>query len=157
MTRSVTFTLNGRGVSMAVPVNRLLIEVLRDDLGLTGAKLVCDLGACGACTVLVDDRSINSCMTLAVEVDGASVTTIEGLSAGGRLHPVQEAFVRHGAMQCGYCTPGMIIAATALLDEHPQPPTEAQIREGLAGNLCRCTGYVKIVEAVRAAAEETAS
>jgi carbon-monoxide dehydrogenase small subunit len=157
MTRSVTFTLNGRGVSMAVPVNRLLIEVLRDDLGLTGAKLVCDLGACGACTVLVDGRSINSCMTLAVEVDGASVTTIEGLSAGGRLHPVQEAFVRHGAMQCGYCTPGMIIAATALLDEHPQPPTEAQIREGLAGNLCRCTGYVKIVEAVRAAAEETAS
>lgn len=156
MTRRVTFILNRRAVTVDVRVNRLLIELLRDDLGLTGAKLVCDLGVCGACTVLLDGRSVNSCMTLAVEVDGGSVMTIEGLSAGGRLDPVQEAFVRHGGIQCGYCTPGMIMAAKALLDEHPRP-TEAQIRDGLAGNLCRCTGYVKIVEAVQAAASGGAS
>jgi carbon-monoxide dehydrogenase small subunit len=151
VTRRLTFSLNGRTVTVDVPANRLLIELLRDDLGLTGAKLVCDLGVCGACTVLLDGRSLNSCMTLAVEVDGGAVVTIEGLAADGRLDPVQAAFVRHGGIQCGYCTPGMIMAAKALLDEHPRP-TEAQIRHGLAGNLCRCTGYVKIVEAVLAAA-----
>lgn len=154
MTRRLTFSLNGRTVTVDVPANRLLIELLRDDLGLTGAKLVCDLGVCGACTVLLDGRSLNSCMTLAVEVDGGAVVTIEGLAADGRLDPVQAAFVRHGGIQCGYCTPGMIMAAKALLDEHPRP-TEAQIRHGLAGNLCRCTGYVKIVEAVLAAAGGT--
>jgi carbon-monoxide dehydrogenase small subunit len=149
--RRIDLTVNGRPLSLEAPPNRLLIDVLRSELGLTGTKLVCELGVCGACTVLLDGRCVNSCLILAVEADGATVTTVEGLLRDGRLSPLQEAFVEHGGMQCGYCTPGMVMAAKALLDEHPHP-TAGEIREHLAGNLCRCTGYVKIVEAVQAAA-----
>jgi carbon-monoxide dehydrogenase small subunit len=142
--------VNGQPVELAVAPYRTLLDVLRDDLGLTGAKKGCDRGDCGACTVLLDGKPVTSCMMLAVQAEGRAITTIEGLSAGGRLHPVQQAFVDYGAVQCGFCTPGMILAAVALLEEHPHP-TEAQVRAAIAGNLCRCTGYAKIVEAILAA------
>jgi len=135
-----------------VAAQRLLIEVLRDDLGLTGTKHSCGAGNCGACTVLVDGLPLLACLTLAVTVRGKHVTTIEGLAQGPNLHPLQQAFIDRGAIQCGYCTPGMILTAKALLDRNPSP-TEEEMRIALAGNLCRCTGYAKIVEAVLAAAE----
>jgi carbon-monoxide dehydrogenase small subunit len=149
--RRLDVTVNGRARSIAVAAHHTLLEALRDDLGLTGTKECCLVGECGACTVLVDDVSVDSCLVLAAEVDGASVTTIEGLAAGGRLHPLQQAFLDTGAVQCGFCIPGQLIAAQALLAHTPHP-SRAEVEEGLAGNLCRCAGYEQIVEAVFAAA-----
>ena len=148
--RQIRLTLNGRVVEEMVPTNQTLVEFLRYRLGLTGTKVGCDTGDCGACTVLIDGRAVNSCLVLAVEVDGADVTTVEGLGDGGQLHPLQQAFVDQGAVQCGFCTPGMMMAAKSLLDEKPNP-AEDEIRLALAGNLCRCTGYVSILDAVTAA------
>jgi carbon-monoxide dehydrogenase small subunit len=153
-------TVNGRPVRREVPGHRTLLELLREDLGLTGTNLSCDTGDCGACTVLVDGRPLTSCLVLALDVDGQEVTTIEGLAgrwhaqSGARppeLHPVQQGFLAEGGAQCGFCTAGMIMAAAGLLEANPTP-TEAEIRAGLEGNLCRCTGYVKIVRAVEVAA-----
>ena len=147
-----TFIVNGLSCEELIESNMTLLELLRDKMGLTGTKQGCAAsGNCGACTVLVDGRPILSCLTLASRVKGRQITTIEGLAESGNLHPLQEAFIERGAVQCGYCTPGMIISAKALLDETPNP-TEMEVKEGLAGNLCRCTGYVKIIEAVLAAA-----
>ena len=133
-----------------------LLDVLRQDLGLKGTKRGCDQGHCGACTVLLDGKAVNACLLLAVEAHGKKITTIEGLSTGDRLHPLQEAFVEEGAIQCGFCTPGMILSSKALLDEIREP-SEEEIREALSGNLCRCTGYVKIVKAVQRAAQAMGS
>lgn len=148
----IEFTLNGRRRRVDVEPNQLLLNLLRDEFGLTGAKYGCGIGVCGACTVLLDGEPVLSCLILAVEVDGKTVETIEGLGEGGRLDPLQEAFIETGAIQCGFCTPGFIMAAKALLEENPEP-TEREIREYLKGNLCRCTGYVNIVKAVKLAAE----
>ena len=152
----VNFTLkvNGDAYEVAVAPWRTLDEVLRDELHLTGTKVGCKTGDCGACTVLIDGKAVSSCLTLAVEAEGRDILTIEGLAPkGDELHPLQRAFVEHGAVQCGYCTPGMILAAKHLLDQNPAP-THEQIRRGLSGNLCRCTGYNKIVEAIHAVAEK---
>jgi len=150
----VSFEVNGRQVTVDSLPNRTLLEVLREDLGLTGAKDACSgEGECGACTVIMDGRSVNSCLVFIGQVEGRAVETIEGIAKDGELHPLQRAFVEAGAVQCGYCTPGAIMAAKALLQENSHPSDE-QIREGLSGNLCRCTGYVKMIEAVRCAAEE---
>ena len=149
----LTVTVNGETVEVAIEPSAMLLDVLRDELGLTGAKEACGQGDCGACTVLLDGKAVNSCMTPAMKAMNKEVLTIEGLGSLGKLHPIQEAFVEHGAVQCGFCTPGMILSAKALLDENPSP-TEEEVRVGLSGNLCRCTGYVKIVEAVLAAAEK---
>ncbi len=146
----ITLTVNGDRTSVHVEPNRTLLDVLRDDLGLTGTNRGCNQGDCGACTVHVDGKAMNACLVLALDADGSHVTTIEGLADGGRLHPLQQAFVDEGAVQCGYCTPGMIMTAAALLDAHPHP-TEEQIRDGIEGNLCRCTGYEAIVRAIHAA------
>src|SRR6266511_1917777 len=149
---SVRFTLNGEPLEVTVPAERLLIELLRDELGATGTKLGCGVGVCGACTVLVDDRPMSACLLLAVHLDGTEVRTVEGLAAeDGTPTPLQEAFARHGGFQCGICTSGQLMAATALLEERPRP-TEEEVRRWLMGNLCRCTGYYQIVEAVLAAA-----
>jgi aerobic-type carbon monoxide dehydrogenase small subunit (CoxS/CutS family) len=150
-TQRIELTVNGRARAIEVAPHHTLLEVLRDDLGLTGTKECCLVGECGACTVLVDDVSLDSCLMLAVEADGASVTTVEGLAAGDRLHPLQQAFLDTGAAQCGFCIPGQLIAAQALLAVNPHP-TRADVEEGLAGNLCRCAGYGQIIEAVMAAA-----
>ncbi len=147
----IELTVNGRTQSVAAPVHHTLCEVLRYRLGLTGTKQGCDKGDCGACTVLVDGQPVLSCLTLAVSAQGKAVTTIEGLQKPDGLDVVQDAFDRCGALQCGFCQPGMMMSARALLDEHPQP-TMGQIREALSGNLCRCTGYTKILEAVLLAA-----
>lgn len=147
MTQMIRMTVNGQPVELAVEPYHTLLDVLRDDLELTGAKKGCDRGDCGACTVLLDGKPVTSCMMLAVQADGRRITTIEGLRIDGRLHPLQQAFVDHGAVQCGFCTPGMVLAAAALLEENPQP-TEGQVRAAIAGNLCRCTGYAKIIDAV---------
>lgn len=136
---------------VTVKPSATLLDVLRQDLGLKGTKRGCDQGHCGACTVILNGKAVNACMVLAVRADGKSITTIEGLSAGDQLHPLQEAFVEEGAIQCGFCTPGMILSAKALLDE-TQEPSEQEIREALSGNLCRCTGYVNIIKAVQKAA-----
>jgi carbon-monoxide dehydrogenase small subunit len=151
MNQKIKLTVNGAPLELEVPAKKLLIDLLREDLGLTGTKAGCGEGECGACTVLLDGKAVCSCMLLAVEADGSRVTTIEGLAEGGRLHPLQEAFIREGAAQCGYCTPGMILAAKALLDENPHP-SQAEIKMALAGNFCRCTGYAAIIKAVEAAA-----
>lgn len=148
----VKFIANGRAYEIAIEPQMTLLEVIRDELDLTGTKCGCGVGECGACTVLVDGMPTLSCCTLAMSVREKNITTIEGLADGANLHPVQKAFVKYGAVQCGYCTPGFILMTKALLDENPDP-TEEEIKEALAGNLCRCTGYVKIVEAVLAASE----
>jgi 4-hydroxybenzoyl-CoA reductase subunit gamma len=153
MKRLVRLVVNGIVREEAVAGAQLLIDFLRDNLGLTGTKMGCDGGDCGACTVLVDGRPTLSCLTLAAGVDGTAVTTIEGLATDGRLHPIQEGFHLKLGSQCGFCTPGMILAAHALLAEHPEPD-EAQIKAGLANNLCRCTGYNSIVESVQYAVEK---
>jgi len=147
----VQLTINGEVVDLLVPPNRTLLEVLREDLGLTGAKQGCDTGECGACTVLLDGLPVNACLVLAVLADGKQITTIEGLAQGDRLDPLQVAFHELGAVQCGFCTPGTILSAKAFLMENPKPTLD-EVKEGLSGNLCRCTGYVKILEAVMAAA-----
>jgi carbon-monoxide dehydrogenase small subunit len=146
-TVELALTVNGDPVRLAVSPAATLLDVLRDKLELTGTKLGCGDGECGACTVMLSGKVVNSCLVLAVECAGAEVLTIEGLAPNGRLHPLQQAFVDHGAIQCGYCTPGMIMAAYALLEENPEP-SEADVKRGLEGNLCRCTGYRKIIDAV---------
>lgn len=151
MKRSVSFILNGEPVVVEIEPHLTLLQVLRDHLELTGTKEGCGAGECGACTVIVDGKTVNSCIFPAMEVEGRSVITIEGLAdVQGNLHPIQKAFVEHGAIQCGFCTPGMVLSAKALLDENPKP-TEEEIRHGIAGNLCRCTGYIQIIEAIKAA------
>jgi 4-hydroxybenzoyl-CoA reductase subunit gamma len=154
--RLLNLTLNGRRREDAVADNQLLADYLREVAGLTGVKTGCDGGECGACTVLIDGEAVLSCLTLAARCEGKSIETIEGLAVRGRLHRLQRAFHEKLGTQCGYCTPGMILAAEALLRRNPRP-NDAQIRAALAGNLCRCTGYVKIVESVRTAAAENAS
>jgi carbon-monoxide dehydrogenase small subunit len=152
----LTLTVNGEAVDALADDYKTLLEVLREDLGLTGTKHGCELGECGACAVLVDGQPLLSCLVLAVECEGRSVTTVEGLAADGQLHPLQECFADLGAAQCGYCTPGILMTAKALLDREPHPSRE-RIREALSGNLCRCTGYAQIIDAVEAAAHATAS
>ena len=151
--RIVSFILNGDPVEAVVKDHLTLLDFLRDQMGLTGTKKGCEQGECGACTVMIDGLPVNSCSTLTVECEGREVTTIEGLAKNGELHPLQRQFIDKWALQCGYCTPGMIMSAKALLDHNPHP-TELEIREAIEGNLCRCTGYAKIVEAIQAAAEE---
>ncbi len=154
MKHLITITVNGDPYSIAVDPWRTLNEVLREDLGLTGTKLGCGEGDCGACTVLVEGRSVSSCLTLAVAVDGKDITTIEGLALSGEeLHPIQEAFIEKGAIQCGFCTSGMELSALNLLTKNPSPD-EKEIRTAISGNLCRCTGYYSIVDAIGAAAEK---
>lgn len=150
----IHFNLNGKNVDYYGPAGRSLLDILREDFGLTGAKDSCGgEGECGACTVILNGEAVNACLVLASQVDGSRVLTIEGLAPSGQLHPIEEAFVKAGAIQCGFCTPGMVLASKALLDHNPQP-SDAEIRMALAGNLCRCTGYVKIVQAVKMAAGE---
>ena len=154
MKRVIELNINGDIHEVLVSPNQTLLEVLRDQLGLMGTKRGCDLGACGACTVLIDGEAYLSCITLAMDAVGKEITTIEGLSQEGDLHPLQRAFVTNGAVQCGFCTPGMILTAKAILDEEKRP-TEESIKKKMAGNLCRCTGYKKIVEAVLSVANQT--
>jgi aerobic carbon-monoxide dehydrogenase small subunit len=148
----VKVTVNGETYERDVEPRKLLIHFLRDDLDLTGSHIGCDTGNCGACSVIVDGVLLKSCMTLAVQVDGAKIETVEGLARDGELNGLQQAFSDHHALQCGYCTPGMLMSATALLRANPRP-SEDEIRKGIQGNICRCTGYVNIVEAIKAAAE----
>lgn len=152
MKHDIRLTVNGESYTVAVQPAESLLDVLRDKLGLTGTKKGCNRGSCGACTIIMDGKTVNACLVLAVEANDREVLTIEGLANGGRLHPIQEAFIQYGAVQCGYCTAGMIMSAKALLDENPEP-TEEEIRRAIAGNLCRCTGYVKIVDAIKKASE----
>ena len=151
MKRELRITVNGDEHHLFVDTRRTLLEVIRDEIGLTGTKNGCGAGECGACTVQLDGEPVNSCLVLAHEAEGRKVTTIEGLARGGVLHPVQEAFVEEGAIQCGYCTPGMVLTAVALLEKKPNA-SEADIVEGMNGNLCRCCGYVKTIKAIRRAA-----
>lgn len=146
----INFTINGIAQEVEVSPTMRLLDVIRDVLGLTGTKEGCGEGECGACTVLVDGKAVDSCLVLAGQVQGRTITTIEGLSKGQELHPLQKAFIEAGAIQCGYCTPGMILSAKALLDSNPNPSAE-EIRHSMSGNLCRCTGYKKIVEAIQLA------
>lgn len=150
-TLALKLSVNGKEWQGSVPANRLLVDLLRYDIGLTGTKEGCSVGVCGACTVMVDGRIVSSCLALAGMADGCEVTTVEGLAGDARLAPVQQAFIEHGGFQCGICTPGQLVAAKALLDEHPQPD-EQQIKDWMMGNLCRCTGYYGIVRSIRAAA-----
>jgi carbon-monoxide dehydrogenase small subunit len=147
MKHPIRLTVNGDGYEFSVESKKTLLDFLREDLELTGTKRGCDNGECGACTVLLNGRPVNACLVLAVEADGQEVLTIEGLADGTHLHPLQESFLHHGAVQCGYCTPGMILTAKALLDENPRP-TEMGVRKAIAGNLCRCGTYNKVVQAV---------
>jgi len=149
---TISVEVNGTTYEREVEARRLLVHFLRDDLDLTGTHVGCDTGNCGACSVIVDGTLLKSCMMLAIQADGASIETVEGLGADGELNPLQQAFGEHHALQCGYCTPGMLMSAKALLDENPEP-TEGEIRRAIQGNICRCTGYVNIVEAIAAAAE----
>ena len=150
MKKVLKLHVNGEVFEVLTPVHKTLLEVLREDLGLTGTKRGCDLGTCGACTVLIEGKPYLSCLTLAADVQGKNIITIEGLSLEGKPHPLQEAFVEKGAIQCGFCTPGMILTAKALLDENPHP-SEIEVKRAISGNLCRCTGYIKILEAIMSA------
>jgi len=151
MRQAISFILNGEPIQLEIEPHLTLLQMLRDKLELIGTKEGCGMGECGACTVLVDGKTVNSCILPAMEVDGKSVTTIEGLTdAQGNLHPIQKAFIEYGAVQCGFCSPGMVLSAKALLDENSKP-TDEEIRHGIAGNLCRCTGYLQIVQAIKAA------
>lgn len=149
----ISLEVNGQTVQTQVPARRLLSDFLRDDLHLTGTKRGCETGTCGACSVKLDGRLVKSCLSLAVQADGSRLQTVEGLASGDQLHPLQESFMQCGGLQCGYCTPGFLMAASTLL-EREQRPSEAQIREALSGNLCRCTGYTQIVESVQDAARK---
>jgi len=150
-TYHISINVNDLPYELSVRTDQTLREVLHDQLGFTSVKHGCDSGGCGACTVLIQGKAIQSCLLLAVEADGKSILTLEGLSSGDQLHPLQQAFLENGAVQCGFCTPGMILTAKALLDENPEPTTE-EIKEAMQGNLCRCTGYVKIIEAIKSVA-----
>jgi aerobic carbon-monoxide dehydrogenase small subunit len=150
----VAFTLNGKPIQVETEPDRRVVDLLRDDLGMTGTKEACGSGECGACTILADGETRLSCLMLAAQLEGRSVVTIEGVSEGGRLHPVQETFVEAGAVQCGYCTPGMVLTSIDLLSRNPSP-TREEIRQAISGNYCRCTGYQKIVDAVERASEKT--
>jgi aerobic carbon-monoxide dehydrogenase small subunit len=152
MKQEMTFNVNGEVYIEQVETRRTLLEVLRETLGLTGTKEMCNKGDCGGCTVIMDGKPVLSCLTLAIEAQGKDIMTIEGVAKGYELHPIQKAFVDTGAIQCGYCTPGFIMSAKALLDKNPNP-TEEEIKEGIANNICRCTGYVQIVEAIQKAAK----
>lgn len=154
-TYSLTMTVNGQEVAVEIEADELLVDVLRDRLGLTGTKIGCNEGECGACTVIMDGEAVLSCLIPALRAQGREILTIEGLGDGVTLHPLQQAFVEYGAVQCGYCIPGFILSAKALLDANPHP-TRSEIKEAIAGNLCRCTGYVKIIEAIEAVAEAEA-
>ena len=156
MNKDITITINGLQQQLSVDTRKLLVDMVREDLGLTGSHLGCGTGTCGACTMLLDGETVKSCCVLAVDVDGQSLTTIEGVADGHTLHPVQQAFVDKHGIQCGFCTPGMVLSSMALLEENPNPD-DAEIREAIAGNLCRCTGYVHIVEAVSDAANRLAT
>jgi carbon-monoxide dehydrogenase small subunit len=149
----ISFVINGNKKQMAISPNMTLLELLRDHLGLTGTKRGCEIGECGTCTILLDGKPVYACLVLAPKVDGKEIITIEGIGEEGKLHPLQEAFLSHGAVQCGFCTPGMILAAKALLDENPYPSRE-QIEDTISGNLCRCTGYLQIVNAIEASRKE---
>lgn len=151
MTVELAVTVNGRPRNVTIEAHHTLLEVLRADLGLTGTKECCLVGECGACTVILDGRSVDSCLVLALEADGGAITTVEGLARDGELDPLQTAFLDHGAAQCGFCIPGQLVSARALLATNPHP-TRAEVEDGLAGNLCRCAGYEQIIEAVLAAA-----
>ena len=144
--------VNGNHVEREIPPNRLLVDFLRDDLGLTGTKKGCEEGECGACTVLMNGKAVVSCLIPAVKADGAEILTVEGVAGEAELHPIQQAFLEEGAVQCGYCIPGMVLSAKALLDENPDPTAE-EVKKGISGNLCRCTGYTKIVRAIQVASE----
>jgi carbon-monoxide dehydrogenase small subunit len=153
MKHRLSFTLNGDRIETEIEAHWTLLQLLRDHLELTGTKEGCGKGECGACTVILDGKAVNSCLYPAMELEGKEVLTIEGLAeAGGDLHPIQKAFVEHGAVQCGFCTPGMVMSAKALLDENPKP-SEEEVRTAIAGNFCRCTGYVQIIEAIMAASK----
>jgi len=151
--RTISVEVNGESIEYDVPARRLLVHFLRDDLGLTGTHVGCDTGNCGACTVHVDGEAVKSCMLLAVQADGARITTVEALATDGQLTPLQQAFHEHHALQCGYCTPGMLMSAAALLERNPRP-SEEEVRIAIQGNICRCTGYVNIVEAIVAVGEK---
>lgn len=151
MKKILNLHINGQPCEIAVNSKTTLVELLRNEMGLTGTKRACNSGACGSCTVLVDGKAVNSCSVLALQVQGKHITTIEGIADGTMLHPIQEAFLDHGGYQCGFCTPGMIVAAKALLDETPNP-SRREIKEAIAGNLCRCTGYVRIIDSIMLAA-----
>ena len=153
MTYPLTMTVNGHEVTVEVQADELLVDVIRDRLGLIGTKVGCNEGECGACTVIMGGQAVLACLIPALRAQGKQITTIEGLSEGETLHPLQQAFIEHGAVQCGYCIPGFIMSAKALLDRNPHP-TRDEIKEAIAGNLCRCTGYVKIVEAIEAVANQ---
>jgi carbon-monoxide dehydrogenase small subunit len=153
MKQLMRFNVNGVIYEEEIDHRRTLLEVLRENLGLLGTHKGCDEGQCGACTVLIDGKAVNSCLVLAISVQGKKIITIEGLAQGGKLHPVQEAFVESGAIQCGFCSPGMIMVTKAFLDEHPNP-TEEEAKRAISGNLCRCTGYFQIIDAVMKAAEK---
>lgn len=151
MKQTIHFILNGESVEVEIEPHLTLLQVLRENLELTGTKEGCGMGECGACTVLLDGKTINSCIFPAMEAEGRNITTIEGLiDSQGYLHPIQKTFIEYGAIQCGFCTPGMVLSAKAILDENPKP-TEEEIRNGIAGNLCRCTGYLQIIQAIKAA------
>ncbi|MCD4713579.1 MAG: (2Fe-2S)-binding protein [Clostridiales bacterium] len=149
----IEFTLNGEVVECLVDNQRTLLKMIREDFDLTGAKEGCGAGECGACTIIVNGKALNACLVLAVEADGTEITTIEGLVVDGELDPLQVSFIDNAALQCGYCTPGMIMTAKAMLEENPHP-TENEIKEGISGNLCRCTGYKKIIEAIQVVADQ---
>jgi aerobic carbon-monoxide dehydrogenase small subunit len=150
--RLIHLKVNGEPYEVAIHPHRTLAEVLREELDLIGTKEACKQGDCGSCTVIMDGKTVTSCLTLAVEAEGKDIRTIEGVAKNGKLNPVQQSFVDHGAIQCGFCTPGMVMSATALLEQNPNP-TEDEVRMGIAGNICRCTGYTKIVEAILAVSE----
>ncbi|MFB3107929.1 MAG: (2Fe-2S)-binding protein [Candidatus Binatia bacterium] len=156
MKRQIVLTVNGEEHDIEIEPNRLLLTALREDIGLTGTKEGCSIGVCGACSVTIDGRLVSSCLTLAVGCQGKEITTIEGLAKGGKLHPIQQAFLEYGGFQCGICTPGQIIAAKALLDSQPNP-SEEEVKEWMSGNLCRCTGYYKILESVMAVVQNKIS